>query len=120
MTDDPRAALSALVTALERHLETAASRRGENDPTVVAAYRDVADAFETYDDALMDTYGEVTPLEIYAGDDDDFDDDEDDDLEDDDEEEFDVEDDEDNAKYSGLDDEEYDSDDEESPAPVKG
>lgn len=82
MTAEPRAALSALVSALERHLEAAASRRGENDPTVVAAYRDLADAFEDYDDSLMDTYGEVTPLEVYAGDDEP---DEDDDLEDEDE-----------------------------------
>ena len=81
MTAEPRAALSALVSALERHLEAAASRRSENDPSVVAAYRDLADAFEDYDDALMDNYGEVTPLEVYVGDDDD--DDEDDDLEND-------------------------------------
>ncbi|WP_446663627.1 hypothetical protein [Flexivirga sp. B27] len=89
MTAEPRAALSALVSALERHLEAAASRRTENDPSVVAAYRDLADAFEDYDDALMDTYGEVTPLEVYVGDDeddeeDDVDDDEDDADEDDD------------------------------------
>jgi hypothetical protein len=82
MTAEPRAALSALVSALERHLEAAASRRSENDPSVVAAYRDLADAFEDYDDSLMDTYGEVTPLEVYVGDDDD--DEEDDDLEGDD------------------------------------
>lgn len=81
MTAEPRAALSALVSALERHLEAAASRRNENDPSVVAAYRDLADAFEDYDDSLMDTYGEVTPLEVYVGDDDE-DPDEDDDLED--------------------------------------
>ena len=30
----------------------AARRRGEDDPTVVAAYEDLADAFEAYDDAL--------------------------------------------------------------------
>ena len=71
MTAEPRAALSALVSALERHLEAAASRRSENDPSVVAAYRDLADAFEDYDDSLMDTYGEVTPLEVYVGDEDD-------------------------------------------------
>ncbi|AKU17028.1 hypothetical protein [Luteipulveratus mongoliensis] len=113
MTDDPRAALSALVTALERHLESAASRRGENDPTVVAAYRDVADAFETYDDALMDTYGEVTPLEIYAGDEEDFDDDEDED----DDEDFEDDDDE-GSEYSGLDDEEYDTEEKPANAPT--
>lgn len=102
MTVDPRAALSALVTALERHLEAAAGRRGENDPTVVAAYRDVADAFDSYDDALMDAYGEVTPLDVYSGDEDDLDDDEDDeDLDFDDEDEDDEDD--------GLGTEEYDT-----------
>ena len=68
MTVDPRAALANLAASLERHLEASASRRGENDPTVVAAYQDVADAFEAYDDALLEAYGEVTPLEIYGGD----------------------------------------------------
>ena len=51
MTADPRAALATLVAALERHLEAAASKSGEDDPTVVAAYEDVAEAFEAYDDA---------------------------------------------------------------------
>ncbi|RNI24859.1 hypothetical protein [Flexivirga caeni] len=89
MTAEPRAALSVLVSALERHLEAAASRRSENDPVVVAAYRDVADAFEDYDDALMDAYGEVTPLEVYTGDEDEENDDlEGDDLEGDEDERY--------------------------------
>jgi hypothetical protein len=71
MTVDPRAALANLAASLERHLEASASRRGENDPTVVAAYQDVADAFERYDDALLEAYGEVTPLEIFGGDEED-------------------------------------------------
>ena len=71
MNADPRAALANLAASLERHLEASASRRGENDPTVVAAYQAVADAFDLYDDALLEAYGEVTPLEIYSGDDDD-------------------------------------------------
>lgn len=97
---DPRAALSSLVAALERHLEASASRRGENDPTVVAAYQDLADAFDAYDDALLDAYGEVTPLEVYGEDDDDDEDDEDDELEDEDDEE-------DDGVYVGLDDTDY-------------
>lgn len=98
MSADPRAALAAFVSALERHLEAAATRRGENDPTVVAAYQDLAEAFDRYDDALMDAYGEVTPLEIYNGD------------EDDDGDEFD---DEDGTprQYLGLDDDEFDDSD---------
>jgi hypothetical protein len=127
MTADPRAALSALVAALETHLETAAVRRGEDDPAVVAAYERVAEAFSAYDDALMDAYGEVTPLEVY---DEDLVDDDDDDDEDDDEfDDFDDEDDEDDedededvesddlgtqerveGHYLGLDDEEFDVD----------
>jgi hypothetical protein len=65
MTADPRGALAALVTAFERHLEASASKRGEEDPTVIAAYDDLADAFATYDDALLQAYGEMTPLDIY-------------------------------------------------------
>ncbi|BDZ57889.1 hypothetical protein [Barrientosiimonas endolithica] len=108
---DPRASLSALVTALERHLEAAAGRRGENDPTVVAAFEDVADAFETYDDALLEAYGEVTPLEVYSGDeDDDYDDSDEEDSDDDEDDDLDFDDDEDDGEYSGLDDEEYDTD----------
>ena len=34
MSADPRAALSVLVSAFERHLEACAGRRGEDDPTV--------------------------------------------------------------------------------------
>ena len=97
MTADPRAALANLTATLERHLEASAQRRGENDPTVVAAYQDVADAFELYDDALLESYGEVTPLEIYSGEDDDEDPDELDNHGDED----------DDGVYLGLDDSEY-------------
>ncbi|ANS77715.1 hypothetical protein SGUI_0319 [Serinicoccus hydrothermalis] len=107
MTADPRAALSALVAALETHLETAAVSRGEDDPAVVEAYERIAEAFTAYDDALMDAYGEVTPLEVY---DDDLAGDDDDDEDDDDEFDEPGEDEEDDD-YSGLDDEDYDVDD---------
>lgn len=110
MTADPRAALATFVSALERHLEAASARRGENDPAVVAAYQDVAEAFDRYEDALMDAYEEVTPLEIYSDDDDDFDDD------DDDEEDFD-DDDEEDGPYVGLDDEEFDDEEPARPGP---
>ena len=95
MTVDPRAALSALVAALQTHLETSAVRRGEDDPAVIEAYERIAEAFIAYDEALMDTYGEVTPLEVYDEDDDDDYDDDDDDDDDDDYEDDDDEDDED-------------------------
>jgi hypothetical protein len=105
MTSDPRAALSTLVAALQTHLELSAVRRGEDDPAVVAAYQKVADAFVAYDDALLDSFGEVTPLDIYSDEDDD--DDLDDDLDDDDDDP----DDDDTGSYVGLDDEEYDIED---------
>lgn len=102
--------MAAFVSALERHLEAASSRRGENDPAVVAAYQDVAEAFDRYEDALMDAYEEVTPLEVYSDeDDDDLDDDED--FDEDDEEDFDDDDEDEAEPYVGLDDEEFDSDD---------
>jgi hypothetical protein len=122
MSDDPRAALSQLVAAFERHLEASSTRRGDDDPTVVAAYEDLADAFEAYDGALYDAYGEMTPLDIYSGDDDPDDDADEDDEDDDDQGEtldtLDDHDDEDGdgaRLYSGLDDDiEYDDDTDEA------
>jgi hypothetical protein len=109
MTVDPRAALANLTASLERHLEASASRGGENDPTVVAAYQAVADAFDEYDDALMEAYGEVTPLEIYSGGEDEDDDDDEIDVEDDGGLDDHVEDEGDsNGVYLGLDDSDYD------------
>ncbi len=113
MSADPRAALNQLVSAFERHLEASSTRHGDDDPTVVAAYEDLADAFEAYDGALYDAYGEMTPLDIYTGDDDgdededDSDDDGDDDSDDDVADELDDHDDEDGdgtQLYAGLDD----------------
>ncbi|MFN8082013.1 MAG: primosomal protein [Kineosporiaceae bacterium] len=92
MTTDPRAALDRLMAALEAHLQAAGRRQGEADPAVVAAYQTLADAFETYDEALYTAYDEVTPFVLYDDtedaddlDDDDLDDDEldDDDLDED-------------------------------------
>jgi hypothetical protein len=71
MSADPRAALDRLVAAFERHLEASSTRRGEDDPSVIATYEDLADAFEVYDAALYDAYGEMTPLDIYTDEDDD-------------------------------------------------
>jgi hypothetical protein len=77
MSIDPRVALQSLVTALEEHLAAAASSRDDNDPAVEAAYLGIADAFEVYEEALYDAFGEVTPLEIYEDSDEDDSDDED-------------------------------------------
>ena len=89
----------------------------DDDPSVVAAYEDLADAFEVYDAALYDAYGEMTPLDIYSGDDDEDDDDSDeDDVTDGDE--LDDHDDEDGdgpRLYAGLDDDvDFDDDTDEN------
>ncbi len=71
MTTDPRAALDRLVHALEGHLAAAAARRGSSDPLVARAYDTLADAFETYDEALYTAYEETTPFDLYDEDDED-------------------------------------------------
>ena len=100
MSADPRAALERLVVSFERHLEASRVRHGDEDPRVIAAYEDLADAFEAYDGALYDAYGEMTPLDVYAGDEEDEEDRDDEDLDD----EADV------GPYSGLDDLDVDDD----------
>ena len=75
MSTDPRAALQALVNALEEHLAAAANRRSEDDPTVDGAYLAIANTFEAYEEALYDAYDEVTPLTVFAEEDDSDDDD---------------------------------------------
>lgn len=89
MSNDPRAALQALVSAFEEHLVAASNRRSDDDPAVDGAYIAIADAFDAYEEALYDAYDEVTPLTVFAEEDDsddDSDDDEDDDDSEDDEE----------------------------------
>jgi hypothetical protein len=104
MSTDPRAALDRLVAALEAHLVAAQQRRGERDAAVEAAYRRLADAFETYDEALYDAYDEITPFVLY----DDVEDERDDEALDD----TDLDDDDLDAEDEDSDDE--DSDDEDS------
>ena len=117
MPADPRAALSDFVAALERHLEIAAVKHGDEDPSLIEAYEHVAETFSLYDDALMDAYGEVTPLDIYDEDLAEEYDDEDGDDDDDDEYDFgddsDDEDDSDDDDDSGDDEESDDDDDDE-------
>src|SRR3954452_16992622 len=84
MTTEPRAALDRLIAALEAHLSAASRRAGEADPAVVSAYQVLADAFESYDEALYDAYDEVTPFVLYDDAEDALADDE---LDDDDEDE---------------------------------
>jgi hypothetical protein len=93
MTSDPRAALDRLVAALEAHLQAAGRRTGEADPAVVSAYQTLADAFETYDEALYAAYDEVTPFVLYEDAEDDDSDDSDDEEDDDEDDEDDLDDD---------------------------
>ncbi|MEC5191370.1 MULTISPECIES: hypothetical protein [unclassified Arthrobacter] len=82
MSIDPRVALETLTAALEEHLAAVSSRRGEEDPAVEAAFFTVAEAFEVYEDALYEAYGEVTGLGIIEDDDEDDEDvDDEEDLE---------------------------------------
>ena len=105
MTADPRAALALLVSALERHLEVASTRRDPDDPGVISAAEALAEAFDDYDEALFAATEVATPLAVYGDDDDDFDDD-------DDVDEVDprTELDGDSRVYAGLDDEDVDFD----------
>lgn len=125
MTVDPRSALSALVAAFETHLETAAVRRGKDDPAVVAAYERIAEAFSDYEDALDNAYGEVTPLEVYDEDlvsdyDDDDDDDADDDGFDDDDDDDSLDDDDDTDEDDGFDDDDDTDGDDDEGQPYQG
>lgn len=121
MSVDPRAALSRFINAVERHFELASSGRGNDDPHVQEAADSLADAFETYEDALYEAYGLNTPFFLPA-DEDDFDDDLDededgdsDDEEEDDDDEVDLsefeDDDDDDEPYRGfeVDDIDYES-----------
>lgn len=78
MSTEPRLALQALVSALEEHLAALSNRRSDQDPAVDSAYVAIADAFDAYEEALYDNFDEVTPLTVFAddedGDDDDYDD----------------------------------------------
>ena len=114
MTADPRAALTSLVAALERHLEVATSRRDPDDPAVVSAAEELTDAFFDYDEALFEVTGVTTPLDgPYDEEDEDDEDDEDDDDDDLDDDEDDEEDDEEDLDDDEDDDEEDDFDDDE-------
>ncbi len=87
MSIDPRTELTRLLDALEAHLTAVVNRTGEHDPAVDEAYVEIANAFETYENALFEVHNEVTPLSVYGDDDENFDefltdtDDEDDDIE---------------------------------------
>jgi len=95
MATDPRAAFDRFVAALEAHLAAVTRDRTDDSAAVVAATSTLIDAFETYDEAIYDTYGVDTPFVVYDDSeefeeedytDDDLETPEDEDLEDDDDE----------------------------------
>lgn len=92
MTADPRAALDRLVAALEAHYNAIAARRRDDDPAVDDAYDVLADAFEVYDEAVLQSFGEVLPFALVEDDDEDDDehehDDDHDDFDDEDDHDF--------------------------------
>ena len=109
MSTDPRAALQSLVNALEEHLAAAANRRSDDDPSVDGAYLAIANSFEAYEEALYDAYDEVTPLTVFADDDD-----SDDDYDDEDDEEDDLLEDNEMLDEDLVDEDDYDEDDDSS------
>ncbi|MDR0627479.1 MAG: DNA primase [Bifidobacteriaceae bacterium] len=70
MNPEPRVALERLIAALERHFEATSTGRGVEDPAYTAAYRQLIEAFEAYDDVLYDLYGIDTPFLVYDEDED--------------------------------------------------
>lgn len=111
-TTDPRAALTALIDALERHYTAAVDPSGQDDPALDRANDRLAEAFDIYDGALFDAVGTATPLVVFDDEDDfddfddDFEDDDDDDYEDDEDDDLD----EDFEDFDDLDDDEFDDD----------
>lgn len=111
MSSDPRAALDELVAAFTAHLEAALAAPDPEADAVLDAGAALADAFDSYDEALYDATGVDTPFDL-VDDDEDLDDDGDldDELEDDDDDlDTDLDDDLDDDD-GGLDDDDGDDD----------
>lgn len=64
MATDPRTALTQFIAALEKHFETVASQRGQEDPSVERAYDQLEDTFIAYEESLSEEYGEFLPIAI--------------------------------------------------------
>lgn len=101
MSRDPEVALEEFIAAVRQHFHAASHRTSDTDPSVQAAYMELADAFEIYEDALYAAHDEVTPFELFDdvedakedGDDDDDDDEYDEDLDGDEDDDLDTDDD---------------------------
>ncbi|MGW6918624.1 hypothetical protein ACWGB8_33120 [Kitasatospora sp. NPDC054939] len=59
-----RAAAEAVKAAIDRHLEAVSSPDAADDPSVFAAYEQLATAAIAYDQLLYEAYDEVTPFEV--------------------------------------------------------
>lgn len=70
MNNNPHTELDRLITALKNHLTAVTNRNGEHNPAIDEAYVEIANAFETYENALFEEHNEVTPLAVYGDDDD--------------------------------------------------
>ncbi len=64
MAQDARNSLNKFVAALERHFEAVATGRGSDDPSVLAAYEHLKDAFLDYEETLSDKFSEFLPMEL--------------------------------------------------------
>lgn len=94
MATDPRAALQDLVAALHAHLDAAVRTQDPDADAVLDAAAAVAEAFDSYDEALYEASGVDTPLDLVddEDDDDEIDDEDEDDLDDDSEDDDELED----------------------------
>lgn len=64
MSTEPSYALQLLISRLEQHLTVVSQSRGASDAAVDAAFGSLAEAFESYEDALYDRYSELLPFTI--------------------------------------------------------
>ena len=59
MNNNPHTELDRLITALKNHLTAVTNRNGEHDPAIDEAYVEIANAFETYENALFEDREEL-------------------------------------------------------------
>ncbi|MDO5025809.1 MAG: hypothetical protein Q4E03_04760 [Trueperella sp.] len=114
MAIDPQTAYDRLLYTLAEFHSAVIHSTDPDEPAVLTAADQLADAYTVYDDALYTQFGVETPLDTYLEDDDDFDDDFDADEDDDDyddEDDFDTDDDDFDDFDADEDDDDYDFND---------
>ncbi|MFT4245531.1 MAG: hypothetical protein QM571_03280 [Micrococcaceae bacterium] len=65
MSLDSRAALEALIGALENHLDAIENSTDHDDSGIEAAYYSLAETFDAYEQTLANEHDEVTPFVIF-------------------------------------------------------